>query len=167
MPGDLDFFGYERQHVGQFLYSSDYAALYFANTAGGASVSAEKAGLVQNATLAYQHNVQPRFEAGSHELYWITGQSLGTLQVGRLVGDRGILDGIRFRDARNDLRKGLLGAVEFKVGRQNLTGVNVRQEVLVLSGCVLAAYGISFSVGALEVQEPMTIQTALVKRALA
>ena len=166
MSGDIDFFGYERAKVGQYIYSSDYAALYFANSAGGSAVSASKAGLVQSAAMSYQHNVQPRFEAGSHELYWLTGQSLGTLQVGRLVGDKGILDNIRYGNAVNDIRKGILGGVEFKIGRLGLTGVTVKQEVLILSGCVLAAYGISFNVGGLEVQESMTIQTALVKRGL-
>lgn len=166
MPGDIDFFGYERANVGQYIYSSDYAALYFANSPGGTTAAAQKAGLVQSAAMSYQHNVQPRFEAGSHELYWLTGQSLGTLQVGRLVSDKGILDGIRHGQAVNDVRKGILGGVEFKIGRLGMTGVTVKQEVLILSGCVLAAYGISFNVGGLEVQESMTIQTALVKRGL-
>lgn len=164
MAGDIDFFGYERANVGQYIYSSDYAALYFSNAAGGAVANAGKAGLVQRATVAYQHNVQPRFEAGSHELYWLTGQALGSVQVGRLIGDRGILDGVMHGANPNDLRKGVLGAVEFKIGRIGLEGVSVRQEVLVLSGCVLSAYGISFDVGGLDVQESLTIQTALVKR---
>jgi hypothetical protein len=166
MAGDIDFFGYTRQNVGQYIYSSDYAALYFSNTPGGANVAAAKAGLVQSAAVSYQHNVQPRFEAGSHELYWLTGQSLGSVQVGRLIGDRGILDGVRHGQDPNNIRKGVLGAVEFKIGRLGLQGISVRQEVLILSGCVLSAYGISFNVGGLEVQESMTIQTALVKRGL-
>lgn len=166
MPGDIDFYGYDRAKVGQYIYSSDYAALFFANTAGGSGVSAQKAGLVQSAAVSYQHNVQPRFEAGSHELYWLTGQALGTLQVGRLVGDKGLLDGIRYGNSPGDLRKGVLGSVEFKIGRLNMTGVSVKQEVLIMSGCVLAAYGVSFNVGGLEVQESMTIQTAMVKRGL-
>ncbi len=166
MAGDIDFFGYERMNVGQYIYSSDYAALYFANTVGGSAVSAQKAGLVQSAAVSYQHNVQPRFEAGSHELYWLTGQSLGSVQVGRLVGQRGILEGVKSGNAPNNIRKGVLGGVEFKIGRLGLQGISVIQEVLILSGCVLSAYGISFNVGGLEVQESMTIQTALMKRGL-
>lgn len=166
MAGDLDFFGYERAQAGSYIYSSDYAAVFFANSPGGVAASARKAGLVQSAAVSYQHNVQPRFEGGSSELYWLTGQSMGTLQLGRLIGDRGILDGINHGAARDDIRKGVLGGVEFKVGRLGLKGVSVRQEVLVLSGCVLGAYGISFNVGGLEVQEALTIHTALVKRGL-
>ena len=129
-------------------------------------MSASRAGLVQNAAVSYQHNVQPRFEAGSHELYWLTGQSMGVVQVGRLISDKGILDGVRHGRASNDIRKGILGGVEFKIGRLGLQGISVKQEVLILSGCVLSAYGVSFNVGGLEVQEAMTIQTALLKRGL-
>jgi hypothetical protein len=164
--GDIDFYGYERARVGQYLLSSDYAAIYFANTAGGASVSASRAGLVQSAAVSYQHQVLPRFEAGSHELYWLTGQATGAVQVGRLISDKGILDGIRVGRASNDIRKGVLGGVEFKIGRLGLQGISVKQEVLILSGCVLAVYNVSFSVGGLEVAEGMTIQTALLKRGL-
>jgi hypothetical protein len=161
---DIDLFGYSRAEAGHYLYSSDYAAVYFANTPGGAVSPAGKAALVQSAGVSYQHNVQPRFESGSHELYWVTGQSLGTLQMARLIGDRGFLDGINYGRAANDLRKGVLGGVEFKVGQESMVGVSVKQDVLVLSGCVLSAWGTSFNVGGLEVQEALTIQTALVKR---
>ena len=164
MAGDIDFFGYERQKVGTYIFSSDYASIYFSNAPGGTAVAAAKAGLVQSAAVSYQHNVQPRFEAGSHELYWLTGQSLGSVQVGRLIGDRGILDGVQYGQDPNNIKKGLLGGVEFKIGRLGLQGITTRQEVLMLSGCVLSAYGVSFNVGGLEVQESMTIQTALVKR---
>lgn len=163
---DIDFFGYTRANAGQYIYSSDYASLYFSNTPGGPAVPAGRAGMVQSCALSYQHNVLPKFEGGSHELYWITGQALGALQVGRLVSDKGILEGIRSGNAANDLRKGILGGVEFKIGRVNMTGVSVKQEVMMLSGCVLASWGISFNVGGLEVAEAMTIQTALVKRGL-
>lgn len=162
--GDIDFFGYNRAKVGTYIYSSDYAALYFSNDPGGTSMPAIKAGLVQNAALAYQHNVQPRFEAGSHELYWLTGQSVGTLQMGRLVSDRGMLADIQHGGSPTDVRKGVLGTVEFKMGRIGMEGIAVKQDVLMLNGCVLSSYGVAFNVGGLEVQESLTIQTALVRK---
>lgn len=164
--GDIDFYGYERANAGQYLLSSDYAAIYFANTAGGASVSASRAGLVQSAGVSYQHAVQPRFEAGSHELYWLTGQAQGAVQIGRLISDKGILDGVRHGRGTNDIRKGVLGGVEFKIGRLGLQGISIKQEVLILSGCVLQQYSVSFSVGGLEVAEGMSIQCAMLKRGL-
>ena len=163
---EQDFFAYERAHPGSILMSSDYASVYFANSDGTyPDDAAGKAGLVQSAAISYQQNVQPRFEAGSHELRWLTGQSMGSVQIGRLIGDQGLLAGISMNSDPNDLRKGVLGGIEFKIGRNNLTGISMKQEVLVLSGCVMSQYGISFNVGSLEIQESMTIQTALIKRA--
>src|ERR1700761_7118098 len=106
---DQDLFAYTRNNVGSYLFSSDYSSIYFENSAGaGLTTPAQRAGLIQNATCAYQHNVQPRFEAGSHNLYWVTGQSMGTLQLGRLIGDAGILAGINIGGGGNDLRNGIL-----------------------------------------------------------
>lgn len=169
---DTDFFGYERANPGSYVYSSDYASVYFSNNEAG--TGSQRAGLVQNCTCAYQHNVQPRFEGGSSELFWLAGQALGTLQMGRLVGDAGILNGVRLiGGAGRDIRNGTLGGIDFKIGKKgvgggasNVTRVLARQNVLVMRGCVLSGFGASFSTGGLEVQEAMTIQTALMKVAL-
>lgn len=163
MP-ESDFFGYSREKVGSFLLSADYASLYFANIPGGTAVAAQKAGLVQNATLAYQQQVQPRFETGSHELFWLTGQSLGTLQVSRLVGEKGILDGVSVNNNSNNLRKGLIGSVEMKLGRQGLTGLTVKQQVIALSGCVMGNIGLGWGVGGFDVQESFSVSVALMKK---
>ena len=162
---DIDFYGYERSKAGTYLYSSDYAAVYFAGGMGGFGTQAGKAGLVQNATCAYQHNVVPKFEGGSSELFWVTGQAVGRLALGRLLGEEGILNGIG--QSSDSMRNGLLGGVDFKVGRLGgaVTAAG-RQDVLVLKGCVLSAYGLTFSVNGLEVQENLTIETALVKRSM-
>jgi hypothetical protein len=163
---ETDVFGYTKSEPGKYVLSADYASVYFANTPGGVTVAADMAGLVQSAAVSYQQNVQPRFEVGSSNLYWTVGQSLGTAQLGRIVGDKGLLAGINFGANPNSLLKGILGGVEYKIGRTNLQGVAVKQDVLVLRGCVLSAIGESFSVGGLDVQEALTIQAALVKRGL-
>ncbi len=169
---ETDFFGYQRNNAGSYLYSSDFASVYFENSAGGsAATPAQRAGLVQNCTVAYQQNVQPRFEAGSHELYWLAGQALGSIQMGRLIGDAGILNGVSVGGGGNDLRNGILGGIDFKIGRKGSqlnasTAITTTQSVLVLRGCVLSGYGASFSTGGLEVQEAMTIQTALMRRSV-
>jgi hypothetical protein len=168
---DTDFFGYQRSKTGRYLYSSDYAAVYFGSqipSSTGAQVSSGtgvKAGLVQSCSVAYQQTVQPRFEGGSSELYWVAGQSLGTIQVGRLIGQNGLLNGIN--ENTNAMQNGLLGSIEFKVGRTAgvpVVAVSARQDVLVLKGCVFESYGVAFSVGGLDVQESMLIRAALVKR---
>lgn len=168
---DTDFFGYTRSKAGQYIYSSDYAAVYFgsqiASTTGAqvASGPGVKASLVQNCSVAYQQTVQPRFEGGSSELYWVAGQSLGSVQVSRLIGQAGLLDGINMNTSA--LQNGLLGSIEFKVGR--LAGVPIvsvaaSQDVLVLKGCIFESYGTQFSVGGLDVGESMLIRAALVRR---
>lgn len=158
---DIDMFGYQRSKVGSYLVSSDYAAVYFTDPSG--ALSANKAGLVQSASVSYQHQVQPRFESGSSELYWLTGQPMGRIGIGRLVGDRGILDGISFNDNPGSLKKGLLGNVEFQYGRLGLTDVTVNQSVLVMSGCVLAGVGFNHGTGSFDIQEALTIDAALMK----
>jgi len=168
---DTDFFGYQRSKTGQYLYSSDYAAVYFGSqiaSTTGAQVSAGtgvKAGLVQGCSVAYQQTVQPRFEGGSSELFWVAGQALGTIQVSRLIGQNGLLDGINVNT--NALQNGLLGSIEFKVGRTAgvpVVAVQAKQDVLVLKGCVFESYGAQFNVGGMDVNESMLIRAALVKR---
>lgn len=168
---DTDLFGYTKPTAGSYIFSSDYAALYFENSNGAvAATPAQRAGLVQNSTVAYQQNIQPRFEGGSSALYWLAGQSIGTIQAGRLIGDAGILDGVTVGGGGNDLRNGIIGGIDFKIGRKG-AHLNVNplitttQSILVLRGCVMSGYGASFSTGGLEVQEAMTIQCALIKRA--
>lgn len=166
MAGDVDLFGYQKERVGDFIYSSDYASLFFANANTATNTTAGKAGMVQSVSINYQHNVQPRFETGSHSLYWTSGQSIGEVQVGRLVGDAGLLNGIQPGRSPNDLRKGILGHVEAKIGRQGITGIALKQDVLVLSGCVMRGYGLSWSVGGVDIQEGITISAGLVKLGL-
>lgn len=162
----LDFYGYNRAKAGEFIMSSDYASLYFSNSPTGNPDPSGKAGLIQSVSVAYQHNVQARFEAGSSELFWLTGQSQGSVAVGRLVGQQGILNGVVFGNAPGSLRKGVLGGVEIKLGRNDMEPVDLtlKQQVLLMSGCVLQGIGISFGVGGFDVQESMTIQAALMQQ---
>ena len=119
---DLDFYGYERDHAGTYLYSSDVAAIYFDNNGVG---SAQRAGLVQNVACSYQHAVLPRFESGSAELYWVTGQSKGDVSVGRLVAYNGLLDGIKPGQGTGNLQNGILGGIHIKIGKMSGAGLAV------------------------------------------
>ena len=168
---DTDFFGFQRSKPGTYVFSSDFAAVYFGTQVAstiGATVSSgtgAKAGLVQSCSAAYQASCRPVFEGGSSELYWVVGQSIGSFQCGRVIGQPGLLDGINVSQA--PLNNGYLGAVEFKVGR--LSGVNtvqaaVKQDVLVMKGCVLTSVGWQFSSGAAEISESILVSVALMKR---
>ena len=162
MP-DIDFYGYERDHAGSYLYSSDVAAIYFDNNGVG---SPTRAGLVQNVQASYQHSVLPRFEAGSSELYWVAGQAQGSVGVGRLVSYGGLLEGIKPGTGQSDLRNGILGSVFVKIGKMSgqLRQVQLPQSQLVMRGCVLQGFSTTFTTGALEVAESMSIQVALMKK---
>jgi len=162
MP-DIDFYGYERDYAGTYLYSSDVAAIYFDNNGLG---NPYRAGLVQNVSASYQHSVLPRFEAGSSELYWVTGQAQGSVGMGRLVSYGGLLQGIQPGQGSSDLKNGILGGVNIKIGKLagQLRQVSLPQSQLVMSGCVLASYSTSFTTGALEVSEMTAIQVALMKK---
>ena len=160
---DVDFYGYERDYAGTYLYSSDVAAIYFDNNGVG---NPQRAGLVQNVQASYQQSVLPRFEAGSSELYWVTGQAQGSVGCGRLVSYQGLLDGINVGQGTSDLRNGILGSVTIKIGKLagQLRQVQLPQSQLIMKGCVLQGYSTSFTTGALEVAESMAIQVALMKR---
>ena len=160
---DIDFYGYERDYAGTYLYSSDVAAIYFDNNGVN---NPKRAGLVQNVQASYQQSVLPRFEAGSSELFWVTGQSQGSVGCGRLVSFQGLLEGINVGQGSSDLRNGILGAVTIKIGKLagQLRQVQLPQSQLIMKGCVLQGYSTSFTTGALEVAESMAIQVALMKR---
>jgi hypothetical protein len=165
MP-DIDFYGYERDYAGTYLYSSDVAAIYFDNNGAG---TPQRAGLVQNVSASYQHSVLPRFEAGSSELYWVTGQAQGSVGMGRLVSYGGLLSGIQVGQGSSDLRNGILGGVNIKIGKLagQLRQVALPQSQLVMTGCVLESYSTSFTTGALEVSEMTAIRVALMKKVAA
>lgn len=160
---DIDFYGYSRQHPGKYLYSSDVAAIYFDNNCTG---TVQTAGLVQNVTANYQHSVLPRFEAGSSELYWVTGQAQGSVGMGRLISSAGLLQGVNPGASGSSIENGILGDVQIKIGKQdnNLRSVNLSQNLLIMRGCVLSDYSCSFTTGALEVSESIAIKVALMKR---
>lgn len=115
---------------------------------------------------SYQHAVLPRFEAGSSELYWVTGQSKGDVSVGRLVAYNGMIDGIRPGQGTSNLQNGILGGINIKIGKMSgaLRAVSLPQSQMVLAGCVLAGYTCSFTTGALEVSEQLGIQVAFMKQ---
>ena len=78
-----DIFGYDK--TVSRLISSDQA---------GIKLKGADFKLVQNVRFTYQHQVIPRFEAGSADLYWISGQSQGSATFGRAVSQQGFLDGV-------------------------------------------------------------------------
>jgi len=79
-----DIFGYNRTIQEDSIVSSDFAKI----TVG------TNMGLIQQFNATYQRRIEPRFEVGSSDLYWVHGQPQGQIQVQKLVGTDGILGGI-------------------------------------------------------------------------
>lgn len=80
-----DFFGYSRRitEPGAAL-PSEFATIAFGDDAAHVL-------LLQQFRLAYKHQVEPRYEIGSADLYWVTGQPMGEVSIGRAVGQEGFL----------------------------------------------------------------------------
>lgn len=79
-----DIFGYSREVQSDSIVSSDFAKI----SVGG------QIGLVQQFNATYQRRIEPRFEVGSSNLYWVHGQPQGSIQLSKLVGTGGLLEGI-------------------------------------------------------------------------
>ena len=148
-----DIFGYERDAVadpGQVI-SSDHAVINI----GG------KLRLVQNVTGAYQHRVEPKFEAGSPNLYWVTGQASGTLEVGRLLGKvNGPSSGTGTPLFGADNGCGILETVVLNMSGKSCSAQTGGAQSYKFSGAVVQSFTISFGVGNLEVTEGLRIMVA-------
>lgn len=147
-----DILGYRRdvKPNGQ-IYSSEFATI----TLGG------KVSLVQSVQATYGQTVVPKFEVGSPTLYWLTGQPMGSVNIGRLVGRGGFLSS--FGAVENSC--GTL--ISVKLGLDGTGGCSAAQESgsgLSFDGGVVASLSVSFAAGALEVNEGAVIQVASMRR---
>jgi len=148
-----DILGYRRdvKPNGQ-IYSSEFATI----SMGG------KMSLVQQVQASYGQTVAPKFEVGSPTLYWLTGQPIGQVQIGRLVGRGGFFS--TFGSLENSCGK-LLG---LRIGLDGNGGCTSEQQSadggISFDGGVVANITASFGAGDLEVQEGATIQVASMRR---
>lgn len=141
-----DFFGYNRQVKEKELLSADFATLDIGNG---------KMGLVQNVQAAYQHRVEPRFEAGSSTLYWVNGQPSGNMTVGRLVGRSGLFAGVsRGNAACGDLKK-----LTISLDGDGQCAIRASGG-LKFDGAMLQGVSISYGAGALDIQDSLSFVVA-------
>jgi hypothetical protein len=150
--------GYTRTKDANRLISSDFAGLSLDNEG--------TLGLVQQATVNYGHNVTPRFEAGSSELYWLAGQAQGSVQIGRSVTNSGFFSGLtpqnaaqgKFIDFTLDINKSNSG---FSGAQDAATSVSANaKKTLTFKGGIISAIGATVATGSLDVSESVTINFA-------
>lgn len=150
-----DFFGYSRKVTAPgTALPSEFATLTLGDDA--ASVL-----LLQSAQISYAHTVQPFFEIGSADLYWVTGQPMGSAQIGRAVGQEGFLQKFGKGTACAKVQSLSLG-VKKTGGCVEITssgkGVN-------LLNCMPESIMISVQAGALQMQEGMTLKVGTLQAA--
>lgn len=149
-----DILGYDNKNVGRIM-SSDYALI---------KIDGEQIGLVQNVQAGYQHNVQPRFEAGSHHIYFVTGQGQGSISVGRSVGTKFL--------GFAGIDKAANGAL-IPVGLASAAGGNFQESfdgkegdatALKFSGGVVQGISLQYNTGGLDVSENIQIVVGLLEK---
>jgi hypothetical protein len=145
-----DVFGYTRE-APQRIMSSE-----------GASISVDgQLGLVQSVQAAYQHNIQPRFEAGKNTLYWLVGQPQGQISINRMVSKSGFFT--EYGDKLKDAACGsLIDGISINVDDSCPSGggtvaVGTGKKTLTYGGGVFQAITASIDVGSVSVGEQVTI----------
>lgn len=148
-----DILGYSRdvRPNGQ-IFSSEFATI----SMGG------RMALVQGVEASYGQTVTPMFEVGSPTLYWLTGQPMGQVQIGRLVGKGG------FFSAFGQIENSCASLLGLRIGLDGTGGCTAAQASsgsgLSFDGGVVANLTASFNAGDLQVQEGATIQVASMRR---
>ena len=148
-----DFYGYEREIKpnGQ-LVSSEFATLAIGDQGSASS----EMSLVQGVQASYQQRAEPKFEAGSANLYWVAGQAMGDISMSRLVGASG-MKGIASMQGGGGVLKALKIAFN---GEGSLESATSAAGGLRFAGAIPLNIGITFSAGALEIGESVTVRAA-------
>lgn len=142
--------GYDRERKATRIISSDNAGL---------TIDGELQ-LVQSAQVNYGHQVIPRFEAGSSELYWAVGQAQGRCTVQRAVSSKGfwgdaIKAGEAFAGTLFDFQ------LAIKKGGPESEGISVTaNDTLSFGGAVVVNLTASITTGSLEVSDGVEIAFA-------
>jgi hypothetical protein len=139
-----DIFGYNRNVHTKSLLSSENCVLDFGQG---------KVGLLQQASLAYQHTIQPQFEVGSSDIYFVNGGAQGQLQFTSLVGRTGFFAGFDLgSQACGDLQTLSITAVgddncDFKVEKNNAVRIE---------GAILQSVSLTFQAADYKVSQQGT-----------
>lgn len=125
-----DYFGYNKTAKGPGNIVSTSMVLV---AIGGKAVK-----LAQQVTINYQRNVIPQYEIGSDSVYMVAGQSGGTWQITRAVGEHKLLKPYKPTDA--------CAITNLAMAKGN--GVcGMDPGFITATGCILKAVGVQASVG--------------------
>lgn len=140
-----DLFGFTREMKPTgTLITSEVAALTF----GGSQLT-----LVQQVQCTYQQRVEPKYEAGTSNVYWVSGQAGGQLTVSRLVSKAGFS---LFSAVKESACKLSSISVSFGSNGGSSKCVATAKDKFTLSGVIATSVGFSYGVGQMEVTENAT-----------
>ena len=142
-----DIFGYKRDIKAKEILSTDYAVL---------TVGTTRSKLVQRLNASYTHRVEPRYEAGSSSLYWVNGQPNGNINISRVIGSRGWM--ADFLD--NNAACVLLKPISVSLDGEGHCDLKTENKTLKAEDNLLEGVTFTFSAGALDIQEALSIRVA-------
>lgn len=149
----MDIYSYKREassaRADGGLASAEFAVLDLA----GSEVR-----LVQQFSANYTHAVNAKFESGSANLYWQTGQPQGTVNFSRLVGMNGFMEGFEKSldgscGSLTTLNVGMDGESACTVGAAPTGSLN-------FGGAIPTAYNLTWTAGALDITEGLQIRVS-------
>jgi hypothetical protein len=113
--------------------------------------------LVQNCQASYSQTVDVKYEIGSSDIYFVTGQPKGDLQIGRLVGTQGF-----FADLGNSNACGTLTSIGIGLDGQGgcVAITQNNPNGLLFAGAVPYMVGIQITAGSLEVRDSVALVVA-------
>ena len=136
-----DIFGYNRNVNTKAILSSENCVLDFGEG---------KVALVQSAELVYQHTINPVFEAGSSDIYFVNGGANGSLTFGSLVGRQGFFAGFNLgKQACGDLSTLSIAAVAEDGCRVKLE----KNNAIRIEGALLRRVSLGFRAGEYQVSQ--------------
>ena len=140
-----EFFGYERSADNKTVLSTDFAIISIAGSG--------RMGLVQEAQAQYEHRVEPRFEAGSSDLFWLNGQPQGQITFSRVIGTDGI-----FADIKEN------GCAELQTLTINTSGnscgISTGGNGVTFDGAMLQSVTLTFNVQQLDIRDNIVYKVA-------
>ena len=149
-----DIFGKDQKYVPMDFTTADLMILQVGLIPPGEEY------LVQNVAFQYNQPLNRIYEIGTSNVYFANGRSIGTVQIGRIVGQKHITDLLGPTGQgvwSTDLSKGTPASrtILFKKKGGVNQGANLQ---FVLTGCVCESYGGATDANGLLFQENISMQ---------
>jgi hypothetical protein len=143
-----DIFGLKTEFGDTQILTADFLTLRV-----GGTDTTRKGFLVQNVTLQYNQPLNRVYEVGTGLVYFAPGRAIGTMQLGRIIGDRPLSGMI-------PEAQGIWTAREKGNRTVTLKSTGTVPMTISISGAVIESYGFAADANGLLVQENVTIQFA-------